>query len=176
MNRPTLLYIYIVMCMGMAFMSCDNSTVFNHYESTPVRGWERNDTLIFDIAPMQETNLYAEEIGIRITGEYPFKGLSLIVEQTVRPSNTTLTDTLSCDLVDDIGYAHGKGINHYQYLFPLTTLKLNKGEKVHVAIRHCMKREILPGITDVGLKLSRQIPARVQTKEDKQKEGKAPER
>lgn len=164
------------MCMGMTLMSCDNRTVFSHYESTPVRGWERNDTLTFNIAPMQETSLYMEDIGVRITGEYPFKGLSLIVEQTVYPSNTMITDTLNCNLVDDIGHAHGKGINHYQYLFPLTTLKLNKGETVHVAIRHCMKREILPGITDVGLKLSRQVPARVQTKEDKQEEGKAPQR
>jgi len=176
MSRHTLLYIYIVMCMGMTLMSCDNNTVFNHYESTPVRGWERNDTLTFNIAPMQETSLYMEDIGVRITGEYPFKGLSLIVEQTVYPSNTMITDTLNCNLVDDIGHAHGKGINHYQYLFPLTTLKLNKGETVHVAIRHCMKREILPGITDVGLKLSRQVAARVQTKEDKQEEGKAPQR
>ena len=155
------------MCMGMAFMSCDNSTVFNHYESTPVRGWERNDTLSFNIAPLQETGMYAEEVGLRITGAYPFKGLSLIVEQTIQPSNITIVDTLNCDLIDDIGHANGKGINHYQYLYPLTTIKLSKDESVHVAIRHCMKREILPGITDVGLKLSRQVTARVQTKEDK---------
>ena len=167
MSRHTLLYIYIVMCMGMTLMSCDNNTVFNHYESTPVRGWERNDTLTFNIAPLQETSLYMEDIGVRITGEYPFKGLSLIVEQTVYPSNTMITDTLNCNLVDDIGHAHGKGINHYQYQFPLTTLKLNKGESVHVAIRHCMKREILPGITDIGLKLSRQVTAGIKTKEDK---------
>jgi len=155
MNRHTLLYIYIVMCMGMALVSCNNRVVFSHYESTPVRGWERNDTLSFNVEPMQETNLYAEEIGVRIKGDYPFKGLSLIVEQTVQPSNATIIDTLNCDLIDDLGHVHGKGITHYQYLFPLTTLKLNKGESLHVAIRHCMKREILPGITDVGLTLSR---------------------
>ena len=176
MNRHTLLYIYIAMCMGIMLVSCDDRTVFSHYESTPVRGWERNDTLSFNIEPMQATNLYAEEIGVRITGEYPFKGLSLVVEQTVYPSNTTITDTLSCDLIDDVGHANGKGINHYQYLFPLTTLKLNKGESVHVAIRHCMKREILPGITDIGLKLSRQVSAGIQTQEDKQEESKAPQR
>ena len=176
MNRHTLLYIYIVMCMGMALVSCNDRIVFSHYESTPVKGWERNDTLLFNIEPLQETDLYAEEIGVRITGDYPFKGLSLIVEQTIQPSNTAIVDTLNCDLIDDVGHAYGKGINHYQYLFPLTTLKLNKGESVHVAIRHCMKREILPGITDVGLTLSRQTTAGIQTKENKQKEGKAPQR
>ena len=162
--------------MGMMLVSCDERTVFSHYESTPVRGWERNDTLSFDIKAMQETGLYAEEVGVRITGGYPSRGLSLIIEQTVQPSNTTLTDTLNCELIDDTGHANGKGINHYQFLFPLTTIKLNKGESVRVTIRHCMKREILPGITDIGLKLSRQIPARIQTKENKQKESKAPQR
>ena len=167
MNRYTLLYIYIVMCMGMVLVSCHDNTVYSQYESTPVRGWERNDTLSFDIEPMQETSLYAEEVGVRITGNYPFKGLSLIVEQTLYPSNKTTTDTLNCALIDDTGHANGKGINHFQYLFPLTTLKLNKGESVHVAIRHCMKREILPGITDIGLKLSRQVSTGIKTKEDK---------
>lgn len=167
MNRHTLLYLYVVMCVGMMLASCDSGTVFSHYESTPVRGWERNDTLSFNIEPLQETGMYAEEVGLRITGAYPFKGLSLIVEQTIQPSNITIVDTLNCDLIDDIGHANGKGINHYQYLYPLTTIKLSKDESVHVAIRHCMKREILPGITDVGLKLSRQVTASVQTKEDK---------
>lgn len=156
------------MCMGMMLMSCDDRIVFSHYESAPVRGWERNDTLSFNIERMQETSLYAEEVGLRITADYPFKGLSLVVEQTVRPSNTTITDTLHCDLIDDVGHANGKGINHYQYLFPLATLKLNKGESVHVAIHHCMKREILPGITDVGLTLSRLVTTDIQAKEDKQ--------
>lgn len=176
MSRHTLLYIYIALCMGMMFVSCNERTVFSHYETTPVRGWERNDTLSFDIEAMQETGVYAEEVGVRITGDYPFRGLSLIVEQAVHPSNATLTDTLDCELIDDTGHANGKGINHYQYLFPLTTIKLNKGESVRVTIRHCMKREILPGITDIGLKLSRQVSTRVQTKENKQKESKAPQR
>ena len=176
MNKHTLLYIYIVMCVGMMLVSCDNRTVFSRYESTPVRGWERNDTLSFYIEPLQATGMYAEEVGLRITGDYPFMGLSLVVEQTILPSHVTRTDTLNCDLIDDSGHANGNGINHYQYLFPLTTLKLNKDESVHVAIRHCMKREILPGITDVGLKLSRQVTTRVQTEEDKQEEGKAPQR
>ena len=82
------------------------------------------------------------------------------------PSKKTYVDTLTCQLIDDSGNATGYGINHYQYLFPLTTLKLDKGESVRVAIRHCMKREILPGILDVGVKLSHQVSARIKTEED----------
>ena len=89
-----------------------------------------------------------------------------MVKQTVLPSQQTRTDTLECNLIDNSGHAKGKGINHYQYLLPLTTLKLEKGDSLHVTIHHCMKREILPGISDVGLQLSRQVAGSVKTKKD----------
>ena len=96
-----------------------------------------------------------EEIGLRINSAYPFMSLNLIVEQTVYPSHETHCDTLRCSLIDKQGNAKGRGISHYQYLFHLTTLKLNKGERLYVAIRHDMKREILPGISDIGIRLTR---------------------
>ena len=140
----------------MVFTSCQEHIVYNHYESTAIGGWERNDTLSFDIEPMEEAGYYEEVVGLRINGEYPFMGLDLVVKQTVLPSQQTRTDTLECNLIDNSGHAKGKGINHYQYLLPLTTLKLH----------HCKKREILPGISDDGLQLSRQVAGSVKTKKD----------
>ena len=162
--------------MGIMFASCQKRIVYSHYESTPIRGWERNDTLSFYITPMQEAGHYEEVVGLRINGEYPFMGLNLVVKQTVLPSQETYTDTLECNLVDDTGHTIGKGVNHYQYLIPLNTLKLDRGDSLHVTIHHCMKREILPGISDVGLQLSRQVATGIQTKKDEKKEGKAPQR
>lgn len=173
MSRRTLLYILVGMAMMLT--SCQEHVVYSHYESTPIKGWERNDTLSFDIPSIQKGGYYEEVLGLRINGEYPFMGLSLVVKQTVLPSQETRTDTLAYQLVDDMGHAKGKGINHYQYLTPLTTLKLNEGESLHVTIHHCMKREILPGILDVGLQLSRQVAAGVETKKDEKKEGEAPQ-
>lgn len=150
----------------MMFSSCQNHLVYSHYESTPVRGWERNDTLSFDVPPMQETAYYKEVVGLRINGDYPFMGLDLVVEQMVLPSQETYIDTLVCKLVDETGRTMGKGINHFQYEIPLTKLKMNKGDSLHITIHHCMKREILPGISDVGVELTRQVSTSVQTKED----------
>ena len=50
----------------------------------------------------------------------------------------------------------GHGISTYQYNFHLTTLTLNEGDSLHIAVRHNMKREILPGISDIGIRLSQQ--------------------
>ncbi len=157
MSRHAIFYFLTVVCVLMACMSCHQGTVFNQYESTSVRGWERNDTISFQTEAVPEAGSYVEEVGVRISGDYPFMAVSLIVEQTVLPSGKTYTDTLACELIDENGKATGgNGVNHYQYLFPLNTLQLQKGESVHVSIRHCMKREILPGILDIGLKVSKE--------------------
>ena len=71
------------------------------------------------------------------------------------PAMTVKSDTLSCRLIDETGNALGNGVSNYQYLIPLTSLTLKKGDRLRIAIRHDMKREILPGISDIGLRLRR---------------------
>ena len=172
-NRHWPLFLLLTICLLTA---CKQSTVYYHNEDTPESGWEKNDLLTFAVDRLDADATYQEELAMRISNKYPFMRLTLIVKQTVYPAGTTMTDTLDCNLIDERGNAIGQGVSQYQYLFPLKTLQLHRGDSLHLSVRHDMKREILPGITDVGVKLSRQVPARVQTKEDKQKEGKAPER
>ena len=154
MSRYTL-FIYLALLSVCLLTACEQRTVYNHYENTPVAGWEKNDTLSFNISPVKKPGSYIEEIGLRINNDYPFMSLNLIVEQTAYPSREFRCDTLRCSLIDKQGNAKGRGISHYQYQFHLTTLKLNKDDRLYVAIRHDMKREILPGISDIGIKLTR---------------------
>lgn len=67
--------------------SCFQRTVYDEYAHTPIAGWEKNDTLSFDIPPILTTGYYQESLGLRITGAYPFTGLTLIVDQTIYPAN-----------------------------------------------------------------------------------------
>lgn len=136
-------------------VSCNSRTIYSHYAHTPLQGWEKNDSMRFDITIPQEGN-YLEKIGVRINNEYPFMGLTVIIDQTVYPSLQTLRDTLDCDLVGEDGNVKGQGINHYQYEFPLKSLALHEGDSVSIRIHHTMKREILPGISDIGVILTRE--------------------
>jgi len=158
--------------MVLVLMACHLSTVYSHYEHVPVSGWERNDTLTFCIKPLKQEGTYREDIGIRINGTFPFMGLTLIINQQVFPSLESRKDTLSFDLVGEDGNAKGQGVNHYQYTLPLTMLTLNEGDSLCVRIRHDMKREILPGITDIGVSLTHlganEIPTRIDAQENKQ--------
>ena len=140
--------------------SCNNSTIFDQYAHTPISGWEKNDTLSFEVSPLAEAGMYQQGLGLRITGDYPFMSLTLIVKQTVfhnklKVASECKVDTVVCELIDKNGVSKGQGISYYQFNVPINTYKMHQGDSIHIAIQHDMKREILPGVSDVGIKISK---------------------
>lgn len=156
--------------------SCTSQTKYYHYEHTPVAGWEKNDTISFDVPPLKQEGEYGRTVNLRITGLYPFMKLTLIVETDCmgrhlqkgraayargayggkkRKGNVSC-DTLKCTLVSNEGRATGYGVSNYQYQFSMPPRHYHAGDSLHITIRHDMKREILPGISDVGLRLYRE--------------------
>ena len=150
----TLLYniVSVVMTAAVA-VSCATDTVYYSYAHTPVSGWEKNDTLTFNIPGMAAPGTYSQQVGLRMTSAFPFTSISLIVEQRIMPRGKVLTDTIKCPITDIRGNFLGDGISSFQYMFPLREVTLNKKDSIHVSIRHNMKREILPGVSDIGLKM-----------------------
>ena len=157
---------YNLLTIGVALVttllsSCKESLTYDQYAHTPIAGWEKNDTLSFEIPPLAMSGHYQEQLGLRITGTYPFMSLTLIVEQTIYPDKekkwekTVKADTIQCELIDQNGVTKGQGISYYQYDFPINIYHLDENDSIHVTVRHDMKREILPGISDIGFKLSR---------------------
>lgn len=153
--RKTLTVVCIAAVLT-ALAACNQHMVYDKYVGTPVAGWEKNDTLSFEISPIDSAADYASRLGLRITDEYPFTALTLIIEQHVYPRDEVYIDTLHCQLTDRRGNAAGKGISYHQYLFPIATLHLQHGDSIRVRVRHDMKREILPGVSDVGMALIRE--------------------
>ena len=140
---------------SMLTVACTGNKVYDNYNHTPVAGWEKNDALSFEISRVKTNGLYNAELGLRINNSYPFMGLTLIVTRTIYPKMRVYTDTLNCHLIDKNGNTNGQGISYYQYDFQVGYMKLEKGDSLHVTVRHDMKREILPGISDIGIQLSK---------------------
>lgn len=145
----------MLLLSGLLCVACTGDKVYDHYNHTPIAGWEKIDTLKFDVPPLANTGLYATSMGLRINNAFPFISMTLIVEQTVIPSNKTVIDTINCPLMDTNGRVKGKGIGFYQYRFPVSVMTLQKNDSLHITIRHDMKREILPGVSDVGIEMER---------------------
>lgn len=162
--------IIITLCLNILFAcaSCTGKKVYDHYEHTDIAGWDKADTLFFAVQPLDVGGRYATELGLRINDAFPFQSLTLIVEQTVikkaigdhKVPKTKLEsqkhiDTLTCTLFDNKGAVKGQGISYYQYHFRVSELSLHQDDSLQITVRHDMKREIMPGIADVGISISR---------------------
>ena len=64
-----------------------------------------------------------------------------------------MSDTITCSLFDADGSIKGKGVSLFQYNSHIKDLSIEKGDSIEVRVRHNMKREILHGITDIGVRV-----------------------
>ena len=145
----------ILVAVAMAFVSCNRSPIFSQYHHTQLTGWEKNDTLTFNVPRLSSDMKLKAVIGLRITDAYPFKTICLIVDKVVSPDNIIDSDTINCSLFDNDGMSKGRGVSCYQFNYHISNIQLMKDDSVAIHIRHNMKREILPGISDVGITLEK---------------------
>lgn len=178
--------IIIAVCL-VAFASCTGNMVYDHYEHTPISGWDKVDELTFDVPALKDSGRYATNLGLRVNDAFPFQSLTLVVEQYVYPTSIqnsksktqtskserinpfakevkvkrvvgkpkVYVDTITCSFFDRKGAVEGQGISYYQYHFRVSELDFQQGDSIHIVVRHDMKREIMPGIADVGISISR---------------------
>ena len=135
--------------------ACHRRPIYSHYEPVDIDNWQRDDTLHFIVPQIAETGCYRETLGLRANLSYPFTSLLLIIRQQAIPSGTSRCDTMMVDLIDKDGKSLGHGISHFQYDIPLKNIALEANDTLYIDIRHNMKRESLPGITDVGITLEK---------------------
>lgn len=151
-----LLFATTILTVACGITACNRSKIYSQYEYTPMYGWEKNDVISFDISPVEQAGHYREDLGLRINDTYPFQSLCLVLEQTILPSGYRHNDTLNCSLFDNKGKMKGAGLNYYQYSFHINTIRLAEGDSLHIEVKHNMKREIMPGITDIGIMVEKQ--------------------
>lgn len=149
----TIMITAVLACISLG--SCYRKTVYDKYVNTPITGWEKNDPIAYALPRIDSSGTYEAIVGLRTTDAYPFMSVTLIVQRRFVEKDSVAIDTVRCQLTDEKGNAIGKGINYHQYRFPVSSFDLNNGDSLVVNIRHDMKREILPGICDVGLIMKR---------------------
>lgn len=139
----------------LLLLSCTGRKVYDTYNHTFVSGWDKGEVLSYDVPRVKTADKYTTMLGLRVSDAYPFQSLTLIVEQTVYPKRITRKDTVNCQIYDSQGTIKGKGINYFQYHYQISETNLQEGDSLHVTVRHDMRREIIPGIADVGIEIAR---------------------
>lgn len=152
MMKKKILFFFFIISL---FSACNGDMTYSKYTDISIAGWERSDSVIFNIPPLKQTGIYAPTLGVRIDNSFPFKSVAIIVEQTVYPQKTIFRDTINCKLYDDKGRLLGNGVSNHLYIYNVEPRHYQQGDSIHIFIRHDMKREILPGITSVGIEFSK---------------------
>ena len=155
----TLLYIISLMVITMGAASCSDPRTYNRYKSVSLQGWSRKDTLTFDI-PRQWEGKYQLDLCLRAAQTYPYRNISMIIERKViyyrqrKKREKTYNDTINCEIINDKGILVGhKGITSTEIRQAITSFHLNRNDSMQVKIHHIMSREIIPGISDIGVKI-----------------------
>lgn len=140
--------------------SCQQRDAAYSYHSLPAAGWESSQTLTFPIDSLSQGGTFHLHVHLRTSSveAYPYRKLWLEVRQTWQHPAIVRTDTLACSLASEEGHPTGQGISLYQYAFPLCTLNLPEGANGQISIRHIMQSHLLPGVSEVGLRLENASP------------------
>ena len=138
-------------------MSCGKKYACNRYLPVPVEGWEARDTVSIAIDPIRESGNYEFSVGVRSTRQYPYQYLWILTDLELIHPDTLIVDTLVCSITDAQGEFLGKGLSVYDNVYPLATIYCKKGQYGRMKLRHIMRRDPLPGISDLGVSISRTL-------------------
>lgn len=157
MNGKSYLYLFVTALSLLGSLTgCDERILYHSYLPIPSEGWEKRDTLVFHTDTIRHAGNYRFDVELRSTEKYPYQSVWLVVESRFgSPEAAARRDTLECFLLDPVTRQTGSGIYTYQYCMPLYSQHLTEGQTCEVRIRHCMHRECLPGLHDIGIRIMR---------------------
>lgn len=157
MYRRFLFSSIAVLLTVCSFSSCSRRTVIHRFEPVDVQGWSPNDTIRFTVDSIGTEGCYTPTVGIRTSAHvlYPYRSLFLVVRQIWHQPEQVRTDTVECKLTDEHGNTTGNGVSLYQYEFVQPPVQLEQGSYGNITVSHLMRNDLLQGITEIGIELSR---------------------
>ena len=137
-------------------MACDEQTVYHTFQSLPTEGWQRKDTLFFNVMVPDSATLYNVSVEVRNRNNYPYQNLPLLIYYDSPEALNIKKDTLELKLADSAGIWLGDGWGGlYQSTLSAGLIRIGKAGEYRFKITHLLPDEVLPGINDIGIKLKR---------------------
>jgi gliding motility-associated lipoprotein GldH len=134
----------------------EDHVVYHSYQYISKKGWNRDDTLTFDMQILDSTSthyyLYAQ---VRNRTDYPYQNLLLSISHNLQDSSVVVTDTVRCILANTVGRWTGKGWGSlFQSTFDINEyISVDPAGMRTVKIIHCMEDETVTGINDIGIRI-----------------------
>lgn len=136
--------------------ACNNKEVYSEFHSFGGSTWSKAEPAEFSVQINEASEPYTIFLTIRNNDDYPFQNLWLFVDRT-HPNSTVVRDTVNIELADVYGKWHGKGLSLYSYPYPyLSDYLFPDTGSYHFKVQQGMRHETLPGVSDIGLTVSKQ--------------------
>ena len=145
---------WVLTLLVLMFAACSDGVCVHHYEHVRPEGWVRTDTLHFQLPAVPNSGTYLLNLGVRYTHAFPYESIWLVTETQLQHPTSFRHDTLNLILNTPEGMPVGQGVGLLQYELTLDSLQLHKGQSGSISIYHIMSREAVPGIHDIGIRLS----------------------
>ena len=143
----------LTICVATA---CNDKTMYYSYTPTPSEGWEKNDTILFNIPINDSLTLLYLNTEVRSSNLYPYRDLWLEIRHNFKGNDTLDIDTLQFVLADEEGKRADQSWScFYQKSKPLNPIFLKDSGMYVVKINHIMYDNNIKGIHDIGLHISK---------------------
>ncbi|WP_321481302.1 gliding motility lipoprotein GldH [uncultured Bacteroides sp.] len=153
-NRKRNSFYFIIILLLSS--SCNNKTVYHSFLHIPDSGWDKNDTLSFNISVKDSMTYLHLSAEVRNKNDYPYQNLYLFIKNNLKDSSTWKIDTLRFLLIDKKGNWLGNGWGSlYQLDKPFDSLFVPHPGTFQIKISHGMKDVSLKGINDIGVRVER---------------------
>jgi gliding motility-associated lipoprotein GldH len=139
-------------------MACDSDIVFEQNQSIELASWNEKNPATFEFEVKDTLTLHKFYLNVRNTEAYPYRNLIVFMELEF-PNGKKSVDTVECFLADETGKWLGGGMMGSLYdnrflLYP-SPKQFPMAGRYDVKIYHAMRTPELPGIHDVGFRLTK---------------------
>lgn len=143
--------------IGITITSCVHYETYLEYKILPPQGWDKDSVLTFQVNITDTSSLYNVYINVRNRGEYPYQNLWLFLNIQPPHDSLFINDTIECYLADVHGKWLGSGVGNVfemPVLYKQNVCFKESGNYLFQII-HGMRNDILPGISNIGLKIEK---------------------
>ena len=153
-SNKNVLFLTIVAALIFASCRSEHRVLYHQYRSMDIDGWETQNVMTFDIDSIPKDMQCRMAVGLRVTRDIQFQKIYLLVDQCWENPKMVKRDTVEVKLTDVMGNLEGDGIYIYTTEVDFdNNLSLKRGQTATVSVSHIMRRNLLFGVRDVGLKL-----------------------
>jgi len=144
------------MGLALCLCSCDPARVYEQYRSFPIEGWIKDSVAVFSVQIDDTLTMNNVYINLRNTSSYPFCNIYLFVKATA-PTGAHAIDTVEYMLADQYGRWQGKGFSKMldNRLSFRKFVQFPRRGIYTFEIQQGMRTEVLPHISDVGLRIEK---------------------